>query len=127
MAIDPRAPGVRAPTAPGTAETHISVVVFLGDRAYKFPKPLRFDFLDQSTVERRAAVCATEVELNRRLAPDVYLGTGELRVGGEPAEHCVVMRRMPADRRPGGGPGRRPGPGRLPRPVRAQRPHRRGR
>jgi hypothetical protein len=99
MAIDPRAPGVRAPTAPGTAETHISVVVFLGDRAYKFPKPLRFDFLDQSTVERRAAVCATEVELNRRLAPDVYLGTGELRVGGEPAEHCVVMRRMPADRR----------------------------
>jgi aminoglycoside phosphotransferase family enzyme len=74
-------------------------VVFLGDRAYKFPKPVRFAFLDQSTIERRAESCAREVELNRRLAPDVYLGTGELRVDRSTVEHCIVMRRMPADRR----------------------------
>jgi aminoglycoside phosphotransferase family enzyme/predicted kinase len=91
------APGPSPPT--DAAETHISVVVFLGDRAYKFPKPVRFDFLDQSTVERRAEICAREVELNRRLAPDVYLGAGRLGLGDEVLEHCVVMRRMPVDRR----------------------------
>src|SRR5690606_17639589 len=38
-------------------------------------------------------------ELNGRLAPDVYLGTGMLpRPGGED-EPVLVMRRLPADRR----------------------------
>ena len=96
-------------TPPGTAadsgeqgapaETHISVVVFLGDRAYKFPKPVRFAFLDQSTAELRAESCAREIELNRRLAPDVYLGRGELKAEDDTVEHCIVMRRMPPARR----------------------------
>jgi aminoglycoside phosphotransferase family enzyme/predicted kinase len=82
-----------------TRETHISVVALVGDRAYKIPKPVRFAFLDQSTPARRAEVCAREVELNRRMAPDVYLGAGEIAVNGETVEHCVVMRRMPENRR----------------------------
>lgn len=80
-------------------ETHISVVVLMGDRAYKFPKPVTFAFLDQSTPEQRESACAREVAVNRRLAPDVYLGTGTVQLGGETLEHCVVMRRMPTDRR----------------------------
>src|SRR5690606_13262563 len=45
-------------------------------------------------------VCHREVELNRRLAPDAYLGVADV-VGpdGEVCEHMVVMRRMPPERR----------------------------
>lgn len=79
-------------------ETHIGVVFLLGDRVYKLKKPVNMGFLDFSTRERRAAACRREVELNRRLAPDVYLGTATVSdVDGE--ETLVVMRRMPDDRR----------------------------
>jgi aminoglycoside phosphotransferase family enzyme/predicted kinase len=81
-------------------ETHVSAVVFLGDRAYKLKKPVRTAFLDYTTRAARAAICHREVELNRRLAPDVYLGVVDL-IGpdGEPCDHAIAMRRMPADRR----------------------------
>jgi aminoglycoside phosphotransferase family enzyme/predicted kinase len=75
-------------------------VVLLGDRAYKVKKPVSLGFLDFSTRERRAAALHDELELNRRLAPDVYLGVSDV-VGddGVPYEHVLVMRRMPDDRR----------------------------
>jgi aminoglycoside phosphotransferase family enzyme len=85
-------------------ETHISWVVLAGPHAYKVKKPVDFGFLDFSTVERRAAVCADEVRLNRRLCPDVYLGIvdvvqrrGAYFVGGpgRPVEPAVRMRRLP--------------------------------
>lgn len=81
-------------------ETHTGLVVLCGDRAYKVKKPLRTDFLDFSTPPLRELACAREVELNRRLAPDVYLGVAHLSdpVGG-PDEPVVLMRRMPEDRR----------------------------
>ena len=54
-------------------ETHISWV-FLTDRfAYKLKKPVRFDFLDFSTVDLRERACRDELRLNRRLAKGVYL------------------------------------------------------
>jgi aminoglycoside phosphotransferase family enzyme/predicted kinase len=82
------------------AETHISALFFVGDRAYKLKKPVRFGFLDFSTPERREQACRREVELNRRIAPDVYLGVAEVRCPDSPgSEHLVVMRRMPAERR----------------------------
>jgi aminoglycoside phosphotransferase family enzyme/predicted kinase len=82
------------------AQTHVSVVLFIGDRAYKFKKPVRTAFLDYSTRAAREAICHREVELNRRLAPDVYLGVVDL-VGpdGDPWDHLVAMRRMPDERR----------------------------
>ena len=89
-------------TAPwaALAETHSTIVVFTGDRAYKLKKPVKFDFLDFSTRERREEAAHREVALNRRLAPDVYLGVADvLDVDGAPCDHLVVMRRMPADRR----------------------------
>jgi aminoglycoside phosphotransferase family enzyme/predicted kinase len=81
-------------------ETHVSVVVFVGDRAYKLKKPVAMGFLDFSTREAREAACRREVELNRRLAPDVYLGVADVSgPDGRPCDHLVVMRRMPAERR----------------------------
>lgn len=81
-------------------ETHIGVVFLVGDRVYKLKKPVDMGFLDFSTRERRLVVCRREVELNRRLAPDVYLGVATVSdVDGGLGEPLVVMRRMPDDRR----------------------------
>lgn len=82
------------------AETHTAAVYFAGDRAYKLKKPVKTDFLDFTTASARAVACCRETELNRRFAPDVYLGVGELRaLAADPAEPLVVMRRMPSGRR----------------------------
>ena len=74
-------------------ETHASHVFLAGDRAYKLKKPVTFTFLDFSTPEKRKAACEHEVDLNRRTAPDIYLGVkavrradGELKLGGEEGE-----------------------------------------
>jgi aminoglycoside phosphotransferase family enzyme/predicted kinase len=95
-------------TEPGDAaelrETHISWVVLEGDRAYKIKKPVRLPFLDYGSLERRHELCREEVRLNRRLAPDVYLGVcalvpdaGGVRPAPEDApgavEYAVAMRR----------------------------------
>lgn len=71
-------------------ETHISWVVLTGPFAYKIKKPVRFDFVDYSSLERRRGFCEKEVELNRRFAPELYVGVvpifsrdGELKFGGE--------------------------------------------
>ena len=90
-----------APTAAGLAETHTAVLFFVGDRAYKIKKPVRFPFLDFSTRQLREQACHREVQLNRRIAADVYLGVATLSEPDrpeEPAEHAVVMRRMPEER-----------------------------
>lgn len=90
------------------AETHMSWV-FLTDRyTYKMKKPVRYDFLDLSTLALRQRNCEEEVRLNRRLAADVYLGTvplvldadGAAHLGGEGEviEWLVKMRRLPAER-----------------------------
>jgi len=85
---------------PAVAETHSGLVFFAGDRAYKLKKALDLGFVDLTSRERRQAVCEREVELNRRLAPDVYLGVADVRdPAGEVCDHLVVMRRMPDDRR----------------------------
>jgi hypothetical protein len=82
------------------AETHSAVVFFVGDRAYKLKKPVRFDFLDFSTPELREQALRRELSLNRRIAPDVYVGIAEVRdVDGAVCDHLLVMRRLPADRR----------------------------
>src|ERR1051326_6980616 len=89
-------------------ETHISWVILAGDFAYKIRKPVNFGFLDFSTPEQRRADCQAEVELNRRLCPDLYLGVvdvverddGLLYMGrpGRPVEPAVKMRRLPEQR-----------------------------
>ncbi len=82
------------------AETHSGVVFFLGDRAYKLKKPVSFGFLDFTSVAARKRACDREVELNRRLSPDVYLGVLDVAgPDGAICDHLVAMRRLPASRR----------------------------
>jgi uncharacterized protein len=90
-------------------QTHISYVFLAGDEVYKVKKPVRFTFLDFSTLERRRHFCHEEVRLNRRLAADVYRGVVAIcaegdtyRLGGEAdagaVEYAVHMRRLPEER-----------------------------
>lgn len=86
--------------AASVIETHISVLLLAGDRVYKVRKPVTTAFLDFSTRQSRLEDCRREVALNRRLAPDVYLGVHDLvDESGHPVEHVVVMRRLPDARR----------------------------
>lgn len=101
-------------------ETHMSWVFLTPLHAWKLKKPVRYPFLDFSSIGARRRDCEAEVRLNRRLAPAVYLGTaallreadGRLRLGsaesasghGEPGhaagaetvDWLVHMHRLPA-------------------------------
>ena len=91
---------------PQLRETHISWVILAGDFVYKLKKPVNLGFADFSTLEQREHDCHEEVRLNRRLAPDVYLGVVHVvtRDGryfafgdGPPVEPAVHMLRLPED------------------------------
>ncbi len=104
------------PDCPGRVElrqTHISYVFLAGEFVYKVKKPVRFTFLDYSTLHKRHHFCQEEVRLNRRLAPAIYMSVlpivqrqGNFVLGGgveealssEVAEYAVKMRRLPEDR-----------------------------
>jgi len=88
-------------------DTHGAVVFLCADRAYKLKRAVKFPYMDFSTAARRAAMCAAEIDVNRRSAPEIYLGVapvlrrdGRLALGevGEASEHAVdwlvVMRRF---------------------------------
>lgn len=89
-------------------ETHMSWVFLTDSFVYKLKKPVRYEFLDFSTLEDRQKDCEWEVSLNRRLADHIYLGivplikqgNGELQLDGEGqlVDWLVQMRRLPADR-----------------------------
>ena len=87
----------RAPGEPvTTAETHISILAFQNERVYKLKKAVRFPFIDLSTAALRLEDCQRELDLNRRLAPDVYLDLDAVTDdAGNLVDHVVVMRRMP--------------------------------
>ncbi len=84
---------------PLAVETHISTLFFTKDRAYKLLKPIATPYLDFESVENRLQAVDDEVALNRRLAPDVYLGTADVIEQGNVVDRLIVMRRLPADRR----------------------------
>jgi aminoglycoside phosphotransferase family enzyme/predicted kinase len=85
-------------------QTHISAVFLAGVFVYKVKKPVLLSFLDFSTLEKRRHFCDEEVRLNRRLAPDVYLGVVPVtddggRIAfegtGKTIDWAVKMRRLP--------------------------------
>lgn len=90
----PSDPQPAAPQGPAVVETHISTLVFVGPRVYKRKKPVHFGFVDFTSAARRRMACHREVELNRRLAPDTYLGVADLIDECGRSEPMVVMRRM---------------------------------
>lgn len=92
-----------AVTAVRLIETHVSWVLLTGELAYKLKRPVRYPFVDLTSVERRAHCCAEELRLNRRFAPELYLGlsavtiaNGKARMDGDGAvlEHAVRMRQF---------------------------------
>lgn len=96
------------PPPDAVIETHISKVFLCGDRAWKLKKAVRLPYVDFSTRELRRIACEREVALNRRTAPELYLGArrvcrsadGRLCIGGsgEPVDWLVEMRRFDASR-----------------------------
>jgi aminoglycoside phosphotransferase family enzyme len=67
---------------PGIVEliqTHISFVFLTKNFVYKIKKAVNFGFLDFSTLEKRHFFCEKELELNRRLCPEIYLEVFPLR------------------------------------------------
>jgi aminoglycoside phosphotransferase family enzyme/predicted kinase len=77
-------------------ETHSAVVLLVGDRAYKIKKPVNLGFLDFRSDRSRREVSRRELDLNRRLAPDVYLDVITVAgADGQSYEHGILMRRMP--------------------------------
>ncbi|MBN2539043.1 MAG: phosphotransferase [Deltaproteobacteria bacterium] len=99
------------PHKPDTVEllqTHISFIFIAGDLVYKIKKAVDFGFLDFTTLEKRKYYCEQEVVLNRRFAPDVYIGVIEitederknLRPGGEGGivEYAVKMKKIPEEK-----------------------------
>ena len=86
-------------------ETHMSWVFLAGEYALKLKKPLHTTYLDFRSVDARCRACTNELRLNRRLAPEIYLGVeiisldanGKLQfgAGGEPVDCVVRMRRLP--------------------------------
>lgn len=88
-------------------ETHGAYVFLVGDEVFKVKRAVRYPYLDFSTLEKRKSACSREVTLNRRTAPDLYLGTtaivrdadGTLAIGGEGevVEWAVRMRRFPQE------------------------------
>lgn len=91
-------------------DTHGAVVFLTRERGYKLKRAVKFPYMDFSTAERRGVMCRAEIEINHRLAPEIYLGAapvrrrdGKLALGeaGEQAEDAVdwlvVMRRFDED------------------------------
>jgi aminoglycoside phosphotransferase family enzyme/predicted kinase len=94
-------------------DTHISTVLLAGEHAYKFKKPLDLGFLDFSSLDSRKRFCAAELEINRVLAPGIYLDLATVRGSLEEPwidadgasdddcsvlEYAVHMRRFDRDR-----------------------------
>lgn len=88
------------------SETHISLLFFTENHVYKVKKPVDFGFLDFTTLKKRGFYCHQEVELNRRLSTNVYLGVVEISEEhghisldgrGEIIEYAVKMRRISDD------------------------------
>jgi len=100
-------PATHGGSAVSRIDTHAASVFLAGTRAYKVKRAVRFPFLDYSTLAKRKAACAAEIEVNRAFAPGIYRGVvpitraadGDLALGGEgePIEWAVEMRRFDAN------------------------------
>jgi len=94
--------------APGKIEliqTHISFVFLTEKYVYKVKKAVNFGFLDFSTLQKRGFFCEKELELNRRLCPEIYLKVVKINNStnikiegdGETVEYALKMKRLPQE------------------------------
>lgn len=93
---------------PDLIETHISWVVLCDRIVFKIKKPVRYSFLDFSTLEKRKYYCEREIELNKRLTDNIYLDVqpvreteGRFSIGkkeGKIIDYAVSMRKVDRNR-----------------------------
>ena len=90
----------------GLIQTHISFVFLTKNYVYKVKKAVNFGFLDFSTLEKRRFFCEKELELNKRLCPEIYIEVVpinkstsiKIKGDGETIEYAVTMKRLPQKR-----------------------------
>ena len=97
-------PATHADADVSRIDTHAAVVFLAGDRALKVKRPIRFPFLDYSTLAKRKASCDEEIRINRPSAPQIYRRVvaitqghdGSLSIDGDgrPVEYAVEMTRF---------------------------------
>jgi aminoglycoside phosphotransferase family enzyme len=89
-------------------ETHISWVIVCDDFVYKIKKPIKYSFLDFSTLELRRHFCERELELNQRFSKNIYLEilpiykhNGQYVVGGNDGtivDYTLKMRKLDSEK-----------------------------
>ena len=87
-------------------QTHISFVFLVDEYVYKVKKAVNLGFLDFTTLDKRRFFCEKEVEVNRRLCPDMYLEVVpinkskyiKMKGEGKTVEYAVKMKRLPQER-----------------------------
>jgi aminoglycoside phosphotransferase family enzyme len=87
-------------------QTHISFVFLTSKHVYKVKKAVNFGFLDFSTLDKRRLFCEKELELNKRLCPEIYLevvpinkSNGiKVKGSGETVEYALKMKRLPQEK-----------------------------
>ena len=92
-------------------QTQMSFIFLTGDYVYKVKKPVDLGYLDYTTLEKRLFFCHQELELNRRLCPEVYLAVVPITEScqlsavsyhfegeGKAIEYAVKMRQLPQER-----------------------------
>jgi uncharacterized protein len=92
------------PTEVRSLQTHISWVFIASPFVFKVKKPVNLGFLDFSTLEKRRHFCQREIELNRRLCPEIYLDAVPIyetdsafsfKPPGDIVEYAVKMKELP--------------------------------
>ena len=102
--LNPKAYPETPPQGIELVQTQMSFIFLTDDYVYKVKKPVNLGYLDYTTLDKRHFYCQREVELNRRLCPEAYLGVvpisrdrGNISIEGqgEVIEYAVKMRRLP--------------------------------
>ena len=85
-------------------QTHSAYVTIVSPYVYKIRKPVNFGFLDFSDLEKRHYFSKREIELNRRLCSEIYIGVVPISLkgghltfgeGDEVVEYAVKMHKLP--------------------------------
>ena len=88
-------------------ETHISWIILTKKWAFKIKKPIRYPFLDFSSLEKRKFYCIRELSLNKRLT-GIYLDVlpiryqGHFFIGGTKGrivDYAVRMKKLQASKK----------------------------
>jgi aminoglycoside phosphotransferase family enzyme/predicted kinase len=87
-------------------QTHASIIFLTGDYAYKIKKPVNYNFLDFSSLEKRKYYLEQELELNQKVAANIYLevlpindnrGKLSLNGTGKAIEYVLKMNQFPQE------------------------------